>query len=132
MNLPQYNDPALHGLELRPKKKLAGAATGEDASAAEEITELAAADGTSQDESATVTAEATDTSNVAATAGSMTGETTSEMADGNPPAKETSGEAASADSGSATTSAPEHVAGEPETPEPVVILSSDGSTSGEE
>lgn len=132
MNLPQYNDPALHGMELRAKKKVAGAATGEDASAAEEKTELAAVDGTSQDESATVTAETTDTSNVAATAGSMTGDTTNEMADGDTPDKVTSDAAASPENSSATTPATENVAGDPETPEPVVILSSDGSTSGEE
>src|SRR5438309_7592609 len=53
MNLPQYNDPSLHGLELRPKKKQADATTGEDSSAAEEKTEpaAAAADGASQNES---------------------------------------------------------------------------------
>jgi hypothetical protein len=131
MNLPQYNDPSLHGLELRPKKKEAVATTGEDAPSAEEKTEPAAADGASGDESATVTGETTDAGNVTATAGSVTGDTTNEMANGDTPAKETSDGASSSDSGSATTSATENVAGEPETSEPVVAISSDRNTSEE-
>ena len=135
MNLPQYNDPALHGLELRPKKKEAAATTGEDVPAAEVKTEPAASasDGASQNESATVTGETTDASNVAAAAGTVTGDAANEMAEADALANKTPGGASSTGSSSATAPATEeHAEGEPETSEPVVALSSDGSTSGEE
>ncbi|HEX6484253.1 MAG TPA: hypothetical protein VF043_35865 [Ktedonobacteraceae bacterium] len=134
MNLPQYNDPSLHGLELRPKKKQASVTTGEDASAAEDKTEPAAvaADGASQNESATVTAATTDASNVTAPAGTATDDTANEKADGATPAKETSDATASAGSSSATTPATEHVTGEPENSEPAVASVSDRNTGGEE
>jgi hypothetical protein len=134
MNLPQYNDPSLHGLELRPKKKQADATTGEDSSAAEEKTEpaTAAADGVPQDEITTVTGETTDGDSVTANADVVTSDTANEMADGDTLAKETSDGATSGDSGSATTAATENVAGEPESSEPVVVLLGDGSTTEEE
>jgi hypothetical protein len=40
MNLPQYNDPALHGLELKPRKKAQKTEEENQEPAAQEITEV--------------------------------------------------------------------------------------------
>ncbi len=118
MNLPQYNDPSLHGLELLPKKR-STATTGEASTADEEKTEPAvvAADTASQSESAQADTE--------------TPEATNEMAAVNTSTPDSSDGTATASTAAATTPAAENAPGEPETSEAVVAAPSDENTDRE-
>jgi hypothetical protein len=134
MNLPQYNDPALHGLELLPKKKAAKATTDEASTAGEEKTEAAAvaADGASQNDDATANSETTASSNETATADASTNDTPNVKAEAEAAATDSSDGAGSADSSSATTPASENTVGETESSEAVVAALSEGNTNREE
>jgi hypothetical protein len=118
MNLPQYNDPSLHGLELLPKKK-STATTGEASTADEEKKEPAviAADTASQSESAQ--------------ANTATSEATNEMAAVNTSTPDSSNGTGTVDTAAANTPAAENAPREPETSEGVVSALSDGNTDRE-
>jgi hypothetical protein len=132
MNLPQYNDPALHGLELLPKKKASTATTDEASTAGEEKTEAAAADGTSQNESVTTSSDTTDSSHESAIADGATNELANVKAEAETVATDSSDGAASTDSGSATTVASENAVSETENSEAVAAAQNEGNTNREE
>jgi hypothetical protein len=135
MNLPQYNDPALHGLELLPKKKASTATTDEASAAGEEKTEAAAvaADGASQNEGATASSETTDTSTEMATADGSTDDTANVKTEAEAVATASSDGDVSADSSSATTPASENAVDKTESSEEVVAAAlSEGNTNREE
>ncbi len=136
MNLPQYNDPSLHGIELLPKKR-STPTTGEASTADEEKTEPAAiaADTASQSEGAQANtgtpAVTNEVASESAQANTETPEATNEMATVNTSTPDSSDGTATAGTAAATTPPAEDAPGEPETSEGVLAAPSDENTDRE-
>jgi hypothetical protein len=136
MNLPQYNDPSLHGIELLPKKR-STPTTGEASTADEEKTEPAAiaADTASQSEGAQANtgtpAVTNEVANESAQANTETPEATNEMATVNTSTPDSSDGTATAGTAAATTPPAEDAPVEPETSEGVLAAPSDENTDRE-
>jgi len=136
MNLPQYNDPSLHGIELLPKKR-STPTTDEASTADEEKTEPAAiaADTASQSEGAEANtgtpAVTNEVASESAQANTETPEATNEMATVNTSTPDSSDGTATAGTAAATTPAAEDAPGEPETSEGVLAAPSDENTDRE-
>ena len=122
MNLPQYNDPALHGLELLPKKKRA-TVTSDGTSAT---------DTTASGESAEITTEAADSSNGTAPVSTETVNAANETPTATDVAADTSNAASTADNSADTPSSVEDVPVTSETSAAAAATSGEGSANQEE
>ncbi len=133
MNLPQYNDPALHGLELQPKKKRT-ATTDVPATAEEGKTEQAAstAESDSSVDSAKVTTVEADADDGKAAVDTTMVNGANEVATTSDAVADTSNGASSADSNTDSTSGTEHAPETPESSEAVAAALSDGGARQQE
>src|SRR5579884_3092614 len=129
MNLPQYNDPALHGLELQPKKKKAAAdssATGEEDKTEQATSTTESASPTEGAEGVPVAADSNDGKAIVDTEmvrGTDEAATTSDVV------ADTSSMVQTADTSANSPSEAEHTPGAPETSEAIAATPVDGGAS---